>query len=58
MGNHTPFTNYHLCNIALYVYETDLIDLLWIDGCVALRRHPGVSLLTNVVGFKRILQFD
>jgi hypothetical protein len=24
MGNHTPFTNYHLCNIALYVYEKKL----------------------------------
>jgi hypothetical protein len=45
MGNHTPFSNYHLCNIALYVYEKNLIDLLWIDGCVALRRHPGVFLL-------------
>ena len=54
MGNHTPFTNYHLCNIALYVYETNLIDLLGIDGCVALRRHPRVSLLPKP--FKKMLR--
>jgi len=28
MGNHTPFTNYHLCNIALYVYEKKKLNLL------------------------------
>jgi hypothetical protein len=48
LGNYSSFTNRDFFNIALYVYETNLSDMLRIDGYVALRRHPGGALFQNL----------